>query len=287
MGAWLAVRPFDLHEPQTIEEAIGLLQAHENAMPVAGGVVLTFLMRERLAAPDHLVSLTGLAGLSGIARTNGHVTFGATTTLRDIERSTEIPALAEAAHVIGNIRVRNVATLGGHLSQADIHLDLPPVLVALDAEVDVQGPGGRRTVPISEFFLGYYETCLGPAEIVTGVRVPATDLIGIYVKYCSLSQQDWPTLGVAAFMRADDGRAQDVRVVAGAVADRPLRVPEAEGLLEGERPAPDIFAEVGRRYAAAADPVGDFTGSAEYKREVTAAYVRRALQAAAARAGLA
>lgn len=280
------MRPFDLHQPQTIEEALRLLQTHDNSMLLGGGAVLTFLLRERLAAPDHLVSLTGIAELSGITRTDGHVTIGATTILRDIEQSTLIPVLSEAAHLVGNVRVRNVATLGGHLAQADIHLDLPPVLVALGAEVDMQGPGGRRTVPVGEFFLGYYETCLRHAEIVTGVRVPVTDHAGIYVKYCSLSQQDWPTLGVVAFLRAADGRAQDVRVVVGAVSDRPLRVPEAEALLEGERPTLDIFAEVGRRYAAAADPIGDFTGSAEYKREVTAVYVRRALEAAAQRSGL-
>lgn len=288
MGAWLAVRAFDLHEPATADEAVGLLQRLNNSALIAGGAVLTFLLRERLAAPDHLVSLTGIPELAGIARSDGHVTIGATTTLREIERSTLLPVLSEAAHLIGNIRVRNVATLGGHLAQADIHLDLPPVLVALGAEVDIQGPDGRRTVPVSEFFLGYYETCLEPAEMVTGVRVPdlSPDLKGVYLKYCALSQNDWPTLGVAAFMQAADGRASDVRVVAGAVSDRPLRVPEAEALLENKRPTASAIAEVGRRYAAAADPVGDATGSAQYKREVTAVYVRRAIEAVAQRAGL-
>ncbi len=286
------MQPFDLHQPATVEEAVGLLNRYDNAMLLGGGAVLTFLLRERLATADHLISTTAIAGLAEISDETDRITIGAAATLREIERSVlvreDLPVLAEAAHLVGNVRVRNVATLGGHLAQADIHLDLPPVLIALDAEVLLRGPNDSRIVPLADFLLGYYETCLEPGEMIVGVRVPTppAELHGIYLKYCALSQNDWPTVGVAAFLSVARGRAQQVRVVAGCVSDRPLRVNEAEALLEGEPLRASTIGEVARRYAAAADPVADATGSAEYKREVTAVYVRRALAAAAERAGL-
>ncbi len=127
----------------------------------------------------------------------------------------------------------------------------------------------------------------GRPEFVDNVELPApARLTGAYLKYCSLSPNDWPTVGVAAFLQGEDGRAADVRIVAGSVSERPLRVPEAEGLLRGERLTRGITAEVGRRYAAAADPLPDVRGSADYKRKVTEVYVRRAIEAAAARTGL-
>ena len=294
------VRAFDLHQPSSVAEAIGLLGSRENALVLGGGAVLTFLLRERLASADHLVSLTAIATLKEITERDGAVWIGATATLREIERSPVIrerlPVLAEAVRLVGNVRVRAVATIGGHLAQADVHLDLPPVLVGLGATVTTQRPSGSRTMAVADFITGYYETALQRAEIVTGVTVPLPPpgLAGAYLKFCALSQYDWPTVGVAAFMRASDGRASDVRIVAGAVADRPLRVPAAEALLEGATlplaagpgdPAPTSLAQVARLYAGAADPPVDERGSAEYKRRVTEVFVRRAVIAAAERAG--
>lgn len=292
MGAWLPVRAFDLYEPGTVQEAIDLLNSSDNAVIMGGGAVLTFLIQQRLAAPGRVIDVTRIPVLHGISEQDGRLHIRASTTVREIERSAlvrkRLPVLAEAARLVGNVRVRNVATLGGHIAQADVHQDLPPVLTALGAEIELTGPSGVRALAISDFLLGYYETALAPGEMITGasIPIPSEDLQGVYLKYCAISQHDWPTLGVCAFMENAGGRPQHVRVVAGAVSDRPLRVVEAEALLENEGLQATVLAEVANRYARAADPVEDARGSAAYKRHVTGVYVRRALQAAAGRAGV-
>lgn len=288
------IRPFDLLQPTSADEAVGLLRDYgDEARLLSGGAMLSILLRERLIAPRCLISTTDIPGLGAIEEDDRGLSLGGTATLQAIEHSRVVRhhwrVLAEAAHLVGNVRVRNVATIGGHLAQADPHLDLPPVLVALDARAVAERQGGERSVPIAEFFTGYYENALGSDEMVTRVHVPvpAAGVSGAYLKYCSLSAADWPTVGVAAFMGAADGRASHVRVVVGCVADRPLRFPEVEALLEAEVPRQTTIDEVARRYADAAEPLDDLRGSAEYKRQVTRVYVRRAVAAAAARAGLA
>jgi carbon-monoxide dehydrogenase medium subunit len=282
------VRAFDLLQPSTVDEAISLLQQRgEDAQLLGGGAMLSILLRQRVIAPDCLVSLLGIPDLERIERTEDGLRLGATATLRAIESSEIVreaaPVLAEAVHLVGNVRVRNVATIGGHLAHADVHLDLPPVLTALGAGVVARGPAGERHIPIDEFFVGYYETALAAGEMIVAVELPRqpADLHGAYLKYCMLSPNDWPTVGVAAFLAAD---GSDARIVAGSVAERPLRVPRAESLLRGELRR-DALIEASRLYAEAADPVDDVRGSADYKRRVTAVFVRRAVEAAADRAG--
>jgi aerobic carbon-monoxide dehydrogenase medium subunit len=287
------MQSFDLLQPQTIDEAIGLLAEHGDAAQViAGGAMLTILLRQRLIGPRYLVSIADVPGLNQVETASDGLHIGATTTLRSIERDSRLgsnfPVLREALGLVANVRVRNVATIGGHLAHADPHLDLPPVLMALGASVTAQGTGGTRELTLDALFTGYYETALNPGEIITALHIPNPDpaWYGAYLKYCSLTPTDWPTVGVAAFLRRDGDRLAGVRIVAGSVAERPLRVPEAESLLQGERLTTSAVAEVARRYAQAADPLSDVRGSTEYKRKVTEVYVRRAIAEAARRAGL-
>jgi len=287
------LRSFDLLQPRSVDEAVALSAKHgEDARFVAGGAMLTILLRQRVIAPRYLISLSDIGELSGFRANGAALHVGAMTTLRDLERAPEIqqtwPVLAEAAHLVGNVRVRNVATLGGHLAQADAHMDLPPVLLALGATVQLRGAQGIRDLPLDDFLTGYYETALATNEMISAISVPAppAGLHGVYLKYCSLSPNDWPTVGIATFLQAEQGRAMDVRIVAGSVADRPLRLPEAEALLVGERLSRAAVAEVGRRYAAAADPIPDVRGSVDYKRRVTDVFVQRAVAQAATSAGL-
>jgi len=287
------VRSFDLLQPTSIDEATSLLRQHgDEAQLIGGGAMLAILLRERLISPAVLISVLSIPGLGDVAASEGGLRIGATATLSSIEKNAAVrrryPVFGEALRVVGNVRVRNVATIGGHLAQADVHLDLPPVLLALNASVTARGPDGERRIPIEDLFVGYYETSLAADEMIVGVELPAppAGLTGAYLKYCSLSPNDWPTVGVAAFFQADDGRASDVRIVAGSVSERPLRLAEAESLLREERLQGTAVAEVARRYAAAADPLPDVRGSVEYKRKVTEVYVRRAVEAAATRAGL-
>jgi aerobic carbon-monoxide dehydrogenase medium subunit len=283
------MRAFDLLQPSSVDEAVSLLQERgEDAQLIGGGAMLSILLRQRVVSPKCLVSLLGITDLERIERAEDGLHLGAIATLRAIESSNivreRVPVLAEAVHLVGNVRVRNVATIGGHLAHADIHLDLPPVLTALGAVVVTRGPAGERRIPIDELFVGYYETALVPGEMIAAIQLPyqPAGLHGAYLKYCTLSPNDWPTVGVAAFLSED--RA-DVRIVAGSVAERPLRLPEAEALIRAELSSRAI-AETGRMYAEAADPVDDVRGSADYKRRVTGVFVRRAIEAAAGRAGL-
>jgi carbon-monoxide dehydrogenase medium subunit len=287
------VRRFDLLQPDSIDQAVALLSQHgEDARLIAGGAMLTILLRQRLIAPRYLISVADVPGLARVEARNGSLQLGAAATLSTIERHPMVrqryPVLAEALHLVGNVRVRNVATIGGHLAHADIHLDLPPVLLALGAAVTAQGPRGQRRIALDDLFVGYYQTCLAPDEVIVSMHLPAppVDDHGVYLKHCSLSPNDWPTVGVAAFVRTQNGRAADVRIVAGSVAERPLRVSDAEALLVGDGFTAASVEEVARRYAQAADPLPDVRGSADYKRRITHVYVRRALLAAAHRAGL-
>ena len=179
------MRTFDLLQPATLEEAVQLSAHHgDEARFVAGGAMLMILLRQRVLEPRYLISLTGVPELAGVSRDAEGLHFGAATTIRTIERSPPFreayPVLAEAAHLVGNVRVRNVATIGGHLAQADAHLDLPPVLLALGASVDARGPAGTRRIPLDSFLVGYYETALQPAEMVVAVNLPTppSDLRG-------------------------------------------------------------------------------------------------------------
>jgi carbon-monoxide dehydrogenase medium subunit len=196
--------------------------------------------------------------------------------------------LREALLQVANVRVRNVATLGGHLAHSDPHLDLPPVLVALGASAQIRGASSIREMPLAMFFTGHYENALEPGEMIISISVPPPQpgWHGTYLKYCSLTPTDWPTVGVAAMVRFEEDRIAEAHVVAGSVAERPLQLSDAEGLLRGERLSPELLEEVGGRYAAAADPLPDVRGSEEYKRKMTRVFVKRALVESARRAGV-
>jgi aerobic carbon-monoxide dehydrogenase medium subunit len=288
------MRPFDLFQPRTTTEAIGLLQEHgDDAQIVAGGAMLLILMQQGLVSPGVLVSVNDIDELGGCENRDGALVIGATATLRQIEQSSLVAdrftILREALLQVANVRVRNVATLGGHLAHSDPHLDLPPVLVALGASVQLRGSGGSRELPVEDFFTGHYENALEPGEMIVSIIVPPPQpgWHGTYLKYCSLTPTDWPTVGVAAMVRVDAHRIAEARIVAGSVAERPLRLTEAEALLMGQLPTPELLGEVGAAYAAAADPLADVRGSEEYKRKVTGVFVKRAIGEAARRAGVA
>ncbi|MFN0073151.1 MAG: FAD binding domain-containing protein [Chloroflexota bacterium] len=287
------MRPFDLLQPRTTAEAIGLLQSHgDDAQLVAGGAMLLILLQQGLVSPRVLVSVTDIPDLTGLTDQPGGLRIGAATTLREIERSPLIthryPMLREALVQVANVRVRNVATLGGHLAHSDPHLDLPPVLVALGATVQLQSAIGRRDLPLSDFLIGHYENALELGEMIVSISIPEapSGWHGTYLKYCSLTPTDWPTVGVAAMVRAEGDRIAEARVVAGSVAEQPLRLPEAEALLTNQRLSRALLDEVASLYAAAADPLADVRGSEAYKRKMTGVFVKRAILQAAQRAGI-
>jgi len=277
-----------LHAPTSVEEASATLADYQgDARPIAGGTAVVLMLRQGLIQPRALVRLDRVPGLDAIAVEDGHLRLGALTTLRAAGDSPLVqqhhPALAGAFRLVGNVRVRNAATVGGNVCEADYASDPPGVLAALNARVRVQGRGGTRELPIAELITDFYETSLGPDELVTDVLVPipAPGTRSVYLKYVTRSSEDRPCVGATAVLRVEpDGRIGDLRVGVGAVAGQPLRLPEDEAAARGEVPSEDLFATIGQRYAEAADPVGDVRGSAAYRKRMVAVFVRRALHAA-------
>lgn len=278
-------------EPESVEQAIALLAEHGGeAKVVAGATAITIMLRQRLIAPTALVSLGRIDGLREIREDDGAIVLGALVTHREVERSAlvrrRIPILAETFGLVANVRVRNAATVGGVVAEADYASDPPAALLALDAEIEARGPDGARRIAAAEFFRGFYETALRPDEIVTAVRVPVPPpgTQGAYEKFVTRSTEDRPCVGVATLVRFDGGRCADLRVAVGAAAETPRRYPELEGLGRGTTLRGDVVPRIAAGYASATDALDDMRGSAHYRKTIIEVWVRRGIERAAAAA---
>jgi aerobic carbon-monoxide dehydrogenase medium subunit len=268
--------------PSSLEEALALRAEHgEEATVLAGGTFLGILMNQGFLSPSAFLSLGGVAGLDGIEGADGELRLGAMTTHSAVERSDAVragwPVLACAFGLVASPRVRNQATVGGVLADADYASDPPSVLAALGARVVLRSARGERSVAVDELILGHYETCIESDELLVQVVVPPAPERAVYRKFRSRSTEDRPCVAVAA---TRDGTR--VRVVVGAVADTPQHFPDVCALAEGEELVPGLCDEIARRYAERVDPLSDARGSAAYRRRVTAVEVRRALAEIAA-----
>ena len=288
------LRPFALHRPETAEEACALLaRLGEDAVPYAGGTELLLLMKLGLLRPPHLVDVKRIPELSGL--TDGdRLTIGATVTHRALERSALVrarcPLVASVARHVANVRVRNVGTVGGNLAFADPHSDLATLFLALDARVELVSPSGRRELALDDFVRGPWETARRPDELLACVKLaPWPSWAAAYVKF---GVHERPTLGIAVSLGLNDAdgregvRIQDARIAVGCVGPRPARVAAAEARLRevAVNEVDDVVGAVGDAAAEGVDPADDMHGSADYKREMVAVFVRRALRVAAARA---
>jgi carbon-monoxide dehydrogenase medium subunit len=192
------------------------------------------------------------------------------------------PVLAEACHVVANIRIRNLATIGGNLAHSDYQSDPPCALLALGASVELTSGRGTRSVPLSEFLIGTYETAIEPDEMLTAITVPPPPAAqrGSYLKFTTRSSGDRPAAAVSALAILDGGRLNDVRVVIGAVSPSPVLLAEATRLATGQAPSAELFARMGQAASQAMDPIEDHRGSAAYKRHLVGVLVERALEQA-------
>jgi carbon-monoxide dehydrogenase medium subunit len=281
--------PIAFVQPTSVEEAIGALRAYgEEAKVVAGATALSIMLRQRLLRPTALISLGGLPRMRDIEQIDGHLTIGALATHREVELSqlvqTTIPVLAHTFGVVANVRVRNAATVGGVLAEADYASDPPAVLLALDAEIDVAGPEGSRTIPMKDFLKGFYETALQPDEIVTHVRIPLPPegTRGAYEKYVTRSSEDRPCVGVAAILGMNGNTCQDLRVAVGAAAEVPQRFRDIEMRAHGQPLDDDLVQAVADGYAERIETLADMRGSAWYRTEMIRVWVRRAIRRALA-----
>jgi len=263
--------------PASLAEALQLRAERGNeATVVAGGTFVAILINQGFLAPAALLSLHNVPELAFITA-NNELWIGAMTTHREVERSAIVqqgwPALARTFALVASPRVRNQATVGGVLADADYASDPPAMLCALGARAVARSRSGEREIPVEELITGYYQTSLHPDELLIAVRVPGGIERAVYRKFRSRSTEDRPCVAVAA------ARAQGrLRVVVGAVAERPQYFPEICALAEGVSLDRDLAAEIAQRYAAAINPISDVRGSAEYRRRVIAVEVRRALE---------
>jgi carbon-monoxide dehydrogenase medium subunit len=281
----------EILEPRSVEEAVEALARHaDDAKVIAGGTAVVLLLQNRLISPAYLVSLSRVEGLDYIRHEpDTGLRIGALTTIRDVETSPlvreHLPVLSETCGKVANVRVRNQATVGGNLAEADYASDPPAVLVGLRARVNVVGERGAREIPLTEFFQDFYETALAEDEIVTELVVPepAPGSRAAYLKYVTRSSEDRPCIGTAAFVDLDEqGRCRELRVVINAVAETPQEIAEAEALARGQRLTDELIREVAERYATAIEPLSDLRGSAWYRTQMIRVFVRRAIEAALA-----
>jgi len=277
--------PFELARPATLGAALSLLDREDtDVRPMGGGTALMLMMKAGILRPRRLVSLRSLgAEYRAIElRPDGELHVGALSTLSALEHSEPVrraaPAICRAMRRLSNVRVRNVATVGGNLAHADPHMDLPPLLSALGAHVVAAGAGGERRIPVDELIAGYYETILEKDELIVRLVVPAqAGWQSNYLKVTTRAADDWPALGVAVNLRMEGSRVRECRLFIGAATDRPTRLPRAEAVLLD---APLDAALLRRAGDAAAEEVecsGDDQGSAPYKKELLRVSLGRAV----------
>ena len=281
------MKSFELVEPATLDEAIAFLDPQDRSVrAIAGGTALMLMMKTRLFQPARLVSLRKLDGdLRGIRSTgDGGLRIGAMTSLAELEYSPMLasthPVMSRTLRTLSNIRVRNVATLGGHLAHGDPHMDLPPILLTLGARVSAASGRGQRWIDISDLFVGYYQTSLAQDELITAVDVPSQPpgVCCWYEKFTGRSADDWPTVGVAVWYRVESNVITEARVAVSAAIERPMRIGVAETALTNVPPTLQAFSKAADAAADEVQPITDLHGSASYKREMVRVHVRRALE---------
>lgn len=276
---------FTFHRPGTLPEALALLDEHGyDARPFAGGTALVVLMKQSLALPEHLVSLDGIDGMSDIRLDDDALHLGALVRHHDVETSPLVreaaPLLAETYGRVATVRIRNMATVGGGLAHADPAQDPPAALIALGASVRAVSSRGARTIAVEDLFFDYYESALEPDEIIESVTVPrpAPDARSVYLKFLPRTEDDYATVAVAAVGEVDDGVCTSVRVALIAAAPTPVRATEVERALTGQPVSAEAIRAAAEAVRDHVDPLDDFRGSADYKREMAVVFTRRALE---------
>jgi aerobic carbon-monoxide dehydrogenase medium subunit len=279
--------PFELAEPRSLNEAIALLDgADETVRPIAGGTALMLMMKAGVFHPTRLVALRRVAGGDAIElAADGSLRLAALATLGALERTEGLreafPVIAQTLRTLSNVRVRNVATIGGNLAHADPHMDLPPVLAALGGQVTVAGPKGERKVAVEDLFAGYYQTVLARNELIAQVTVPPLGAKrAAYLKVTTRSADDWPALGVAVALDAQERAVRNVDLFVSAATEKPIRLKAAEAVLRGAEASEATLKRAGEAAAGEVETMADARGSASYKKELVRVFVARAVRKA-------
>ena len=281
---------FEYAAPDSIDEAIALLERNDDAKLLAGGHSLLPLMKLRLAAPSLLVDLRRVPGLDGIQEENGEIRIGGMVTHAAIERSDllaqRIPLLPSVAATIGDVQIRNRGTIGGSLAHADPAADFPAAALALDAQLVARGAQGERVVPAADFFVDLLTTVLDPGEVLTEVRVPvpSTGSGSAYAKFPNPASH-YAIVGVAARIDMQDGRVQDARVAVTGATEAAYLSAAAAARLQGSTGDAAAIAEAAGLASESREMLDDLSASASYRAHLVTVQARRALAEAVAAAG--
>ena len=276
---------FDYELAESLDHALELLRTKEDAKLLAGGHSLLPLMKLRLARPGTLVDIGRLTNLQGVRDAGAHLAIGALTRHHDLNNDAtaveHCPLVAYAAGRVGDRQVRHRGTIGGSIAHGDPASDLPTVCLALDAVMVAQGPNGERTIDAKDFFQGFFETALGPDEILTEIRVPKVGSAGwSYLKFHQRAL-DWATVGVAVVVGKSDGTIQGARIGLTNMGQTPLRASAAEAALAG---APrDGVKAAAEKADEGTDPPGDTWASPDFRRHLARVLTERAVEEALAR----
>ena len=281
---------FDYEAPTSVSAAVALLGNNPDAKVLAGGQSLIPMMRFRLASPAVLVDINRIADLAYIREDSGWLKIGAMTREAELDASDLVrekyPLLADTTRMVADPVVRNLSTLGGNLAHADPANDHPATMLAYGAEVVAMGKAGERTIPIGKFFTGPFQTALKQSELITEIRIPASDARsgGAYIKL-ERKVGDFATAAVAAQLTLDkSGKVSYAGVALTNVGPTPIKAPAAEQALVGNKPEDPVIRRAAALAAEAAQPESDARGSAEYKRALVKTLTVRALRKAVQRA---
>lgn len=282
--------PFRYEKPASLDEVFGLLESHgDDARILAGGQSLLATLNMRLSEPEILIDITGLNSLRGVAVEGGLLRIGALTTHAEVKASADVathaPLLARTMPFIAHPAIRNRGTLGGSLVHADPAAELPATMLALDAEMEIAGAAGKRSVGAADFFHGLYETDLKPGEVLTSVAIPVVTA-GYQSGFSEFSRRsgDFAMAGLAAHAKFDNGAVSDVRLALCGVDIRPVRAAAAEQALEGKPFGPELLEEAKARMADDLDPPNDLQASGKMKIHLSQVLLGRVFSAMA-RAG--
>jgi carbon-monoxide dehydrogenase medium subunit len=275
---------FDYVRPASLDEALASLAAG-GARVLAGGTDVVPWLRDDLIAPELLVDIKAVPDLAGISLDGDRLTLGALVTFSDLLDSATVretaPVLSEMAHQVASVGVRNRATIVGNLCAAVPSLDAGPALLAYDASVDVAAAGGRRSVPLTDWFVGPKQTRLAAGEVVTAVtlQLPVVDHAGAFLKLARYSGEDLAQANLAIVVVA----GHEYRLAFGAVAPYPFRARDIEAELRGSALDDEKIAAARSLVAGAISPISDVRASAAYRTHMCEVMLERGLRAAASR----
>ena len=273
---------YDYYQPESLGEAFRLKKDHPKTLYISGGTDLMVRIKKNELRPQALISLRSIPALSGIE--NGkRIRIGAMTSISDLIKNPwmheKYPVLIQAAHAMGNVQIRNVATIGGNLCNGSPAADMAPPLLVLEAKVKLQSDKKSRELPLDNFFLGPGETLLSSGEILSEILLdPAQpDTRALFLKKGRISM-DLALASVAALIRTEGSQCLKARVAVGSVAPAPMRLTEVEALLEGEELSHELLDEARELAYRCVSPISDVRCSADYRRHLVGILVKRALK---------